>query len=187
MIAVAAKAGYAAVSAYTAAVANGQTAAQATNAASTAAQNQMMIAFDPTSLAIAIVVYLVMSYLTKACPADDMTTALMADSGYCHLIGEHCVTEMLGSCTQSERVYCCFNSKLARIIQEQGRAQVPGMNVWGDAENPNCRGFTPTEFQALDFSKIDLTEYYVELRHQTQTMMKANIKAGIDAFQNKTN
>jgi conjugal transfer mating pair stabilization protein TraN len=94
---------------------------------------------------------------------------------------------MLGSCTQSERVFCCFNSKLARIIQEQGRAQIPGMNAWGDAENPNCRGFTPAEFQALDFSKIDLTEYYIELRHQTQTMMNANIKAGIDAFRTNSN
>ena len=36
---------------------------------------------------------------------------------------------------------------------------------WGSAKSPNCRGFTIEEFQMLDFSKIDLSEWinnYVE-------------------------
>jgi len=35
-----------------------------------------------------------------------------------------------------------------------------GRNAWGTAKHPYCRGFTPEEFQSIDFSKVDLTEYY---------------------------
>lgn len=185
MITVAANAAYAAASAYATALSSGATTAEAGSAASTAATNEIMVAFDPTSLVIAIIIYLVMSYLMKACPADQMETALKNDSGYCHFIGTHCVKEMFGSCTQDEEVYCCFNSKLARIIQEQGRPQIPAMGGWGTVEEPNCRGFAPQEFQSLDFSRIDFSEYYAELRHKTESTIRSNIGTGINDYQNR--
>ncbi len=184
---VSAQAAYAAVSAYSSALAAGQTAAQASEAASTAATQELMVAFDPTSLVVAIIIYVIMSYLMKACPADDMITAMKVDSDYCHYIGSHCVSELLGSCSQDERVYCCFNSKLARILHEQGRPQVPEMGGWGTWEEPNCRGFTPEEFQALDFSRIDFTEYYADLRMKAQSVIQSDLGAGVDDFQNRGN
>ncbi|MFH1019100.1 MAG: conjugal transfer protein TraN [Pseudomonadota bacterium] len=52
-------------------------------------------------------------------------------------------------------VYCLFNSRMGRIIQEQGRGQLqqfkPDGN-WGSTGAPNCEGFRPEEFQMLDFS-----------------------------------
>ena len=69
--------------------------------------------------------------------------------GKTHCIGKYCESTYRGS--------CCFNSKVARIINEQGRAQIK--RGWGTSANPDCRGFTPDEFQKLDFSKIDLSEY----------------------------
>jgi len=56
---------------------------------------------------------------------------------------------------------------MARIVQEQGRPQLKAFGPsggWGTAENPNCRGFTPQEFQQLDFSRIDLTEYFGDIQ-----------------------
>jgi conjugal transfer mating pair stabilization protein TraN len=58
--------------------------------------------------------------------------------------------------------YCCFNSRLARIIQEQGRAQLG--KSWGSAKSPECSGFTLAEFESLDFSQIDLTEFIREIQ-----------------------
>ncbi len=55
---------------------------------------------------------------------------------------------------------------MARIVAEQGRPQLKAFGPsggWGTAEDPNCRGFTPEEFQQLDFSKIDLTEYFGDI------------------------
>ena len=184
-IVVAANAAYAAASAYASALSSGASSAEASSAAGTAAQDEMMGAFDPTSLAIAIAVYIIMSYVTKACPTDDIITSMKVDSGYCHYIGTHCVNKLFGSCTQSEKVYCCFNSKLGRILQEQGRPQLPSFSGWGTVDSPDCRGFTPEEFQALDFSKIDMSDYYAELRHKVDSEIQTNIKEGIDAFQSR--
>jgi len=67
---------------------------------------------------------------------------------------------------QKAKVYCCFNSKLARILHEKGRPQLDtfvSSGMWGSKDNPYCRGFTPDEFQALDFGKIDLSEYYGDI------------------------
>ena len=35
---------------------------------------------------------------------------------------------------------------------------------WGSAENPSCLGFSPAELASIDFSKIDFTEAYDEIK-----------------------
>lgn len=55
----------------------------------------------------------------------------------------------------------CFNSKLARTVQEEGRKQL-GIS-WGTPERPVTRGFTLEEFQQLDFTKMDLTPVVAEI------------------------
>ncbi len=79
----------------------------------------------------------------------------------CHYVGEYCAEKwnFLGIifCAQMKKTYCCFNSPLAKIIHEQGRPQL-GIE-WGTPRYPNCRGFTAEEFQKLDFSKMDLSEW----------------------------
>ena len=69
-------------------------------------------------------------------------------------------------CTKHCRVYCCFNSILARLIHEQGR---PQLNIpWGSVNAPNCRGLTPEELGSIDFSRVDLREYMQYVVHQTE-------------------
>nr|HEC1719610.1 mating pair stabilization protein [Campylobacter jejuni] len=34
---------------------------------------------------------------------------------------------------------------------------------WGSPKSPDYRGFTPEEFQKLDFSKIDLSEFIADI------------------------
>lgn len=46
---------------------------------------------------------------------------------------------------------------VSKIINQQGRAQL-GMSS-GTAESPDCSGFTVAQLQALDFTKIDLSEF----------------------------
>jgi conjugal transfer mating pair stabilization protein TraN len=58
--------------------------------------------------------------------------------------------------------YCCFNSRLARIINEAGRSQIS--KSWGGAKSPDCSGLTPEELQSLDFGQMDLTEFYAEIQ-----------------------
>ena len=56
------------------------------------------------------------------------------------------------------KTYCCYQSKLARVIQEQGKAQL-GLD-FGTAKNPNCAGFTVDQFSKLDLSRMDFTEVF---------------------------
>ncbi|MFA6396059.1 MAG: conjugal transfer protein TraN [Sulfurimonas sp.] len=77
--------------------------------------------------------------------------------GQCTAVGEYCSSKVLGQCVQKKKTYCCFGSPLARVIQEGGRPQL-GLS-WGTPESPDCRGFTPAEFQKIDFSKVDFSDW----------------------------
>ncbi|QLI60526.1 conjugal transfer protein TraN (plasmid) [Aeromonas caviae] len=178
-----------AYTAYNAAIQAGQTAAAAMNSGVAAAQNYMLVAFDPTTLAISIAVYVVMKYLMTACDQQSMETALMADSGFCHKVGTYCKKRIkIIGCVQKAQSYCCFNSKLARIIHEQGRPQLKtGINNWGTPEKPLCRGFTPEEFQSVDFGKVDLTEYISEVQKTATDEIQKNMSNITSEFLQQAN
>ena len=58
-------------------------------------------------------------------------------------------------------VYCVFPSKLAGIIQLQGRGaqlHIP----FGKAEAPDCRGITPEELEHINFSLLDISDLVAE-------------------------
>lgn len=81
-------------------------------------------------------------------------------AGRCHYIGDYCSSKSLFGCLVRKNTYCCYNSKLARIIQEQGRPQL-GLG-WGSATHPDCRGLTPEELTHIDFARIDFSEFYAD-------------------------
>lgn len=92
------------------------------------------------------------------CKENERLLAKKQKAELCHYTGNYCSKKLklglIKICIQWSNSYCCFSSKLARVIHEQGRSQV-GL-AWGGGDSPNCRGFTPDEFQKLDFSKIDV-------------------------------
>ena len=46
-------------------------------------------------------------------------------------------------------------------MNQQGRAQLG--RGYGDARSPDCSGLTVDELQRLDFSRMDLSEFYAEI------------------------
>lgn len=77
-------------------------------------------------------------------------------------VGEKCDHQVLGLCIQKSQVYCVFQGKLARIIQEQGRRDQLGVG-FGSGDNPNCRGITIPELQNIDFDRINFADFYEDL------------------------
>ena len=68
-------------------------------------------------------------------------------------------------------------------MHEQGRPQLQGdISSWGDPENPNCRGFTPEEFQMLDFSRMDLSEWYEDIETKAQENIESEMEESIESF-----
>jgi conjugal transfer mating pair stabilization protein TraN len=158
----------------------GATASQAASAAGHA----IIVGIDPTSIAIDLAINLVLEFLLSGCDQQDMEAGVLRGSAMCHEVGTWCSSKILGICIQKSVGNCCFNTKLGRIIQEQGRPQLKSFNGigWGTPQAPYCRGFTPEEFQALDFSKMDLSEYYADVTSKAQSDIQIDMKDKIDAY-----
>jgi conjugal transfer mating pair stabilization protein TraN len=120
-------------------------------------------AFDPVSFAIDIG-WMVLQEL-MSCEQSEQILAMRRGQNLCHEIGTYCSSKIkigpIKICIEKTKSYCCYNSRLARIINEQGRAQIG--KGWGSAESPNCSGFSQSEFEAIDFSRIDLSEFMSEV------------------------
>jgi conjugal transfer mating pair stabilization protein TraN len=141
--------------------------------ASVGANGALTIAFNPVLLVAAIVIMIIMAWLE--CDPEEKKTALRNKAGICHYVGSYCEQKFLGACVTKAQSYCCYVSKLARIINEQGRAQInkpwdSGTTHDGFAasvKHPNCTGFNQEELGRLDFSKLDLDEFIGDLVHIT--------------------
>ena len=122
------------------------------------------------------------------CSDESYETVQAKQAGRAHFIGTYCKRDIpIIGCIQEAEVYCTFNSKMGRIIHEQGRNQLqqfaPGGN-WGTAEAPNCAGLTPEEFQMLDFSRINLSEIFGDITPLPAGQLQNDIQGGINDFQN---
>ena len=84
----------------------------------------------------------------------------------CVYVGKYCAhrKKIFKICTQYKESYCCFHSKLARLVQVGGRRQL-GLN-FGSVKLPSCRGFTAKQLQNIDFNKINFSEYYQDIQRK---------------------
>ena len=107
-----------------------------------------------------------------------------------HFVGEYCVDSWpLVGCVQHANMYCDFQSQLGRIIAEQGRPQLQSFGIdggWGTPQSPNCRGFKPDEFQMLDFSKMDLSEFTQTIQTNMIPAVQTQINTKVQNFYNTT-
>lgn len=112
------------------------------------------------------------------CNSEEKCLAEKRYEGKCRSIG----TQKVKLGTITEHVYCCFPTKLARIVQEEGRKQL-GLK-WGSAGSPKCHGFTLKELQLIDFSQMDFSEVVDDIKIDKQGYEK-RLKGSIDSLQKK--
>jgi conjugal transfer mating pair stabilization protein TraN len=136
----------------------------------------MVVAVNPVALAAAVAVVVIQQWLQ--CDNAELTTAMRNSVGLCHFVGSY-----KEDFSTKQQVYCCYISRLARIVNEQGKAQLK--KSWGDSKNPTCSGFTPDELSRLDFSKMDLSEFYAEIVHKMPNTAKIEEKANAKAEEAK--
>lgn len=110
------------------------------------------------------------------CNDEEKTLAQKREQAMCHYVGTYCSKKIKGLgfsvCLQKKEGWCCFNSKLARIIHEQARTQL-GIG-WGSAKSPNCRGFTLEELARIDWTAIDFSEFTADIM--------ANVNLDVNSF-----
>ncbi|MGI2025276.1 type-F conjugative transfer system mating-pair stabilization protein TraN [Shewanella glacialipiscicola] len=76
-------------------------------------------------------------------------------------MGEYCAEKVLGVCINTKKSYCAFDSKLARIVQQDGRVQIG--KPFGSAKHPDCSALSPNELQRIDMSSMDFSDFYEDM------------------------
>jgi len=106
-------------------------------------------------------------FIQKVCPTMSTEVAFAQTQERAHYIGDFCVSKWPAvGCVQTAKVFCVFESKLARIVHDQGRIQLKAFQPdsgWGTPQQPNCEGFSPAQFSAIDFGKLDLSEAFPDI------------------------
>ena len=123
------------------------------------------VGFDPWSLVIAIAIYVIMEMIK--CKTEEQTLDMKRGQGLCHQVGSWCSSKILGACVEKKEGWCCFPSKLGRIVNEQGRAQIG--KSWGSPQSPDCSGFTLDELKLLRFDLMDLSEFFSSIQTPTKS------------------
>lgn len=117
------------------------------------------------------------------CSGEDRRTADLRGKNLCVEVGTYCAEKIpIIGCIRKKRSYCCFGSKLARILHEQGRPQ-RGIS-FGEPEHPQCRGFTVDELSTLDFTKINFSELFDEvvsqMKQKAAGVVQRNVTTRVD-------
>ncbi len=115
-----------------------------------------MVGFNPYSFAAQIAIMLINEWL--ACGTDEQAMSLKRGQNLCVHYDTYCSKRIPGirTCIEKKERHCCFNSKLAKLVNVQGKAQL-GLGLEG------CRGFTKEELERLDFSQMDLSEFIADI------------------------
>ncbi|EYD92674.1 type-F conjugative transfer system mating-pair stabilization protein TraN [Escherichia coli 1-176-05_S1_C3] len=98
----------------------------------------------------------------SSCSSDEKALGKAKEKKLTVYVGEYCSKKVLGVCLEKKRGYCVFDSKLARIVQEQGRRGQLGIG-FGSGKSPDCRGITVDELQKLDFGVMNFSDFYDDL------------------------
>ena len=124
------------------------------------------------------------------CSYDEEKLKTQSKNKQCIYVGSHCSKKVLGKCIKNQHSYCCFNSKIAKLIQEQGKAQLG--QSFGSSNAPNCAGLTESDIVNVDFSKMDFSEITDDIISKTKphdpnnfnNLAKEKIKEFFDKHKN---
>ncbi|MDC0857581.1 conjugal transfer protein TraN, partial [Rickettsiales bacterium] len=97
------------------------------------------------------------------CSSSENELYMRRYNDQCVYIGRYCSAEedLTGLCLQEKESYCCFSSKISKIVNEQGRSQIG--RGWGSPSAPDCSGLSMTEINALDFDSMDFASLEAEI------------------------
>ncbi len=114
------------------------------------------------------------------CSGEERELADWRGKKKCVFVGTYCAERdpIFKICIRKKSSFCCFGTKLARLINSQGRAQL-GLG-WGDVEGPDCRGLTPTELSRIDMSRMNLSELYEDVQKNFKPKAQEHIAQGVE-------
>jgi len=103
-------------------------------------------------IAAAIAIYEELS----SCTSQEKTIAMQRGQNLCRYVTTFCDAGAALGCTETKQTFCCFNSLLARIVNDAGGPQM-GRSA------ADCTGFTLAQFARLDLSKVDFSPFIAQI------------------------
>lgn len=101
------------------------------------------------------------------CSATEKKLGRARQSGRTIALGRYCKHRVLSVCTEHAQVFCVFPSRMATIIQSQGRLSQLKKSL-GTAQKPDCSGLSVEEFSTLDLGQIDFSALYADVRQSAK-------------------
>lgn len=136
------------------------------------AAGSLTLNFSPAGFFAAVAMQVLTDYFS--CTQEDQLHALREAAGLCRYVGSFCAQKSGLGCLEKKETWVCFNSRLARLVQEGARRE---LNLgWGTPEDPLTRGITFEELQGLDFTKIDLTAAVGEVARVNEKQLTGKAK-----------
>ena len=122
--------------------------------------------------AFAVVSWLYLAYqvanlvvmLVYKCEEEEYELNSKRDAKNCHYVGSYCEDKLLGICILKKKTYCCFQSPLSRIVNEQIRMKQPEVlaysgSGWGSPKHPVCDGIPIEKIEAVNWDLVDLSSW----------------------------
>jgi conjugal transfer mating pair stabilization protein TraN len=101
----------------------------------------------------------ILVHIIWQCTQEEFELGAKRQLKVCHYNGSYCQGKILGICIEKRDSYCCYNSPLARILQEQVRKQPQVNRPYGEADSPDCSGLTAVDLQVVNWDLVDLSEW----------------------------
>ena len=110
-------------------------------------------------------------HIVFACKKEEYEWAMNEKWRLCTFVDTCCAKKVpLVGCVEKRQLYCCYKSIASRVISEQlvrknlTAKRPAGFRTGSDGRslggcNINCGGFTAYELAAVDWSRVDLTEW----------------------------
>jgi conjugal transfer mating pair stabilization protein TraN len=95
--------------------------------------------------------------LIWTCEQEEFELGAKRELRSCHDVGSNCKAKVLTACIERRKAYCCFNTPLARILNEQIRPKLG--RGWGEADEPDCSGINVLGFGRVDWDRVNLDEW----------------------------
>lgn len=102
------------------------------------------------------------------CDQEEKTLMTRQEAKSVYYVGTWCSSKsFIGICTEKSMRYCAFEGTLAKIVQVEGRKQIN--KPWGPPKTPDCSGFTVDQFQHLDLSNVDFSEFTKDMMNKVMS------------------
>ena len=118
------------------------------------------------------VLNIIAQLILGGCSEDDLELMAKKKMGLCHYVGSYSEGGGLLSKSSKFKVYCCFNSPIARKLTEMAR------NSWGTPEHPDCSGIRIDELRNIDWRQADWSELQYYRQQTSPTTQDAIVQQG---------